>query len=155
LNYKQKAANGNEVLPNSEWITPVFAQIKEKRTKRLSPYTESELWERDEILTIIKYEPRKRNKAASKIPYQSKTGTGPVLLRSSFLYVRDWLNEHPFKNEPNARLISNLLTGGPIEADTSRTVMTDLKSRITYHIRAPSKDKKMESLLYTSLSYDI
>jgi integrase/recombinase XerD len=41
LNYKQKAANGNEVLPNSEWITPVFAQIKEKRTKRLSPYTES------------------------------------------------------------------------------------------------------------------
>jgi integrase/recombinase XerD len=159
-NCKQQAVNGNEVLPNSEWITPVFAQIKEKRTKRLSPYTESELWERDEILTIIKYEPRKRNKAAlsllwdldarnhevtllkikhirlkekygeGEIPYQSKTGTGPVLLRSSFPYVRDWLNEHPFKNEPNARLICNLLTGGPIEPDTLRTVMLELKSRI-------------------------
>jgi integrase/recombinase XerD len=159
-NCRQKTANGCEVLPNCEWITPVFAQIKEKRTKRLSPYTESELWERDEILTIIKYEPRKRNKAAlsllwdldarnhevtllkikhirlkekygeGEIPYQSKTGTGPVLLRSSFPYVRDWLNEHPFKNEPNARLICNLLTGGPIEPDTLRTVMLELKSRI-------------------------
>jgi integrase/recombinase XerD len=159
-NCKQKAANGYEVLPNSEWITPVFVQIKEKRTKRLSPYTESVLWERDEILTIIKYEPYKRNKAAlsllwdldarnhevtllkikhirlkekygeGEIPYQSKTGTGPVLLRSSFPYVRDWLNEHPFKNEPNARLICNLLTGGPIKADTLCTVMKQLKSRI-------------------------
>jgi integrase/recombinase XerD len=51
-NCKQKAANGYEVLPNSEWITPVFVQIKEKRTKRLSPYTESELWERDEIVPL-------------------------------------------------------------------------------------------------------
>jgi hypothetical protein len=64
LNYKQKASEGEEILPNSEWITPAFAQIKEKRTKRLSPYLESELWERDDILTIIKYEPYKRNKAA-------------------------------------------------------------------------------------------
>ena len=52
------------MLPNSEWITPAFVQIKEKRTKRLSQYVETELWDRDEILTIIKYEPRKRNKAA-------------------------------------------------------------------------------------------
>lgn len=51
LNYKQKAANGYKILPNSDWITQVFVQIKEKRTKRLSPYLESELWERDEILT--------------------------------------------------------------------------------------------------------
>ena len=86
------------------------------------------------LLAIIKYEPRKRNKAAlsllwdldarshevtllkikhirlkqkyreGEIPYRSKTGTGPVLIRSSFPYVRDWLNEYPFKNEPNARL---------------------------------------------------
>lgn len=64
LNYRQNTSNGDEALPNSDWITPAFVQIKEKRTKRLSPYLESELWDRDEILTIIKYEPHKRNKAA-------------------------------------------------------------------------------------------
>ena len=39
-------------------------QIKEIKTKRLSPYLESELWEKDEIISIIKYEPYSRNKAA-------------------------------------------------------------------------------------------
>jgi integrase/recombinase XerD len=38
-----------------------------------------------------------------EIPYEAKTGTGPILLTSSFPYVRDWLNEHPFKNKPNAK----------------------------------------------------
>ena len=42
-----------------------------------------------------------------EIPYQAKTGSGPILLTLSFLYVRDWLNEHPFNNEPNSRLICN------------------------------------------------
>jgi integrase/recombinase XerD len=41
-----------------------FVRIKKKVTKRLSPYLESELWELDELLLIIKYEPFKRNKAA-------------------------------------------------------------------------------------------
>ncbi len=31
---------------------------------------------------------------------QAKTGSGPILLTFSFPYVRDWLNEHPFRNEP-------------------------------------------------------
>jgi integrase/recombinase XerD len=34
-NCKQRENNGFEILPNSDWITPVFAQIKEKR-KELS-----------------------------------------------------------------------------------------------------------------------
>ena len=38
--------------------------IKEKRSKRISPYLESEIWDKDELQTIIKYEPFKRNKAA-------------------------------------------------------------------------------------------
>ena len=38
-----------------------------------------------------------------KYLYEAKTGSGPILLTLSFPYVRDWLNEHPFKNEPNAR----------------------------------------------------
>lgn len=159
-NQKERSSKGLDAIPASDWVTPPFAQIKEKRTKRLSPYLETELWERDEILSIIKYEPYKRNKAAlsllwdlnarnheitllkikhirlrerygeGEIPFESKTGTGPVLLTCSFPYVRDWLNEHPFKNEPNARLICNLLTGGPINADTICTVMKQLRKRL-------------------------
>ncbi len=82
------------------------------------------------MFTIIKYEPYKRNKAAlallwdlyaqphevtllkikhvrlkekygeGEIPHEAKTGSGPLLLTFSFPYVRDWLNEHPFKNWP-------------------------------------------------------
>ena len=29
----------------------------------------------------------------------------------SFPYVRDWINEHPFKNTPDAHLICNVITG--------------------------------------------
>jgi integrase/recombinase XerD len=183
-NCKQKENKGNEILPNSDWITPVFAQIKEKRTKRISPYLESELWERDEILTIIKYESYKRNKAAlsllwdldarnhevtllkikhirlkerygeGEIPHESKTGTGPILLTCSFPYVRDWLNEHPFKNEANARLICNLLTGGPIKADSLCTVMKQLRKRIVRllengSITDENEHQKLELLIKT------
>jgi integrase/recombinase XerD len=78
-------------------------------------------------LNILKYETSKRNKAAlafmwpwnrrnheltllrsknirikekyaeGEIQFESKTETGPSLLTLSFPYVRDWLNEHPFK----------------------------------------------------------
>src|SRR5919107_1553864 len=41
----------------SDWETPSFARVKKKKTKRLSPYLETELWERDELLFIIKYKP--------------------------------------------------------------------------------------------------
>ncbi len=147
-------------LSTSDWITPAFAMIKEKKSKRLSPYSENEIWDRDELLTIIKYEPFKRNKAAislcwdlnarnheitllkikhlrlrekygeGEIPYQSKTGTGPALLTMSFPYVRDWLNEHPFRNEPEARLICNLITGGPIKPEAMWTMMVQLRARV-------------------------
>ena len=152
--YNTRGRGSEDVLPQSDWETPVFARIKEKKTKRISPYSETELWERDEILFILKYEPYKRNKAAltlfwdldarnheiillkikhirlrerygeGEIPYQAKTGSGPVLLTASFPYVRDWLNEHPFRNEPDARLICNLLTGGPVKSDAMWTMMS-------------------------------
>ena len=66
-NQKERENKGLELIPTSDWTTPSFCQIKEKRTKRISPYLETELWERDEILSIIKYERYKRNKAA--LPY--------------------------------------------------------------------------------------
>ena len=141
---------------NNEWITPEFCKIKPKQTKRISPYLESEIWEKDELLSIIKYEPYKRNKAIlalmwdldarpheitllkikhirlkerygeGEIPHEAKTGTGPILLTTSFPYVRDWLNEHPFKNEQNSRLICNLINGSPITADNIDKVMKQL-----------------------------
>ncbi len=39
----------------SEWITPDFIRIKMKRTKRLSPYSQTEIWERDELLFLNYY----------------------------------------------------------------------------------------------------
>ena len=144
----------------SSWETPVFANIRTKRTKRLSPYDENEIWDIDELKTVIKFEPYKRNKAAlallwdlngrnheitllkiknirlkerygeGEIPKQAKTGSGPVLLTFSFPYVRDWLNEHPFRNTADARLICNLNNGAPIKPEALWTMMKQLRSRI-------------------------
>ena len=61
---------------------------------------------------------------------KAKTGTGPMLLTMSFPYVRDWLNEHPFKNEPESRLICNLLNGSPITPDNIDKIMKQLRQRI-------------------------
>jgi hypothetical protein len=64
--YNYKKLKHKDEIPQTEdnWETPEFAKIKQKKTKRISPYAEAELWERDDILNIIKYEPYKRNKAA-------------------------------------------------------------------------------------------
>jgi hypothetical protein len=152
--------NKDKEIEKDYWETPDFLKLKNKKTKRISPYIESEIWEKDEILSILKYEPYKRNKAAitlmwdlnarpheitllkikhvrlrdkygeGEIPYEAKTGSGPMLLTFSFPYVRDWLNEHPFKNEPNASLICSLITGSPIRSDSLWTMMKQLKLRI-------------------------
>ena len=122
--HKEEDDDNNDI-PESDWVTPSFINIKKRKTKRLSPYSESEIWERDELLSIVKYEPYTRNKAAltlfwdlnarnheitllkikdirsrenygeGSIPYQAKTGSGPILLTYSFPYVRNWLNKAP------------------------------------------------------------
>jgi len=159
-NEKLRQERNEESIDPSDWVTPPFLKIKEKKSKRISPYLESEIWDKDDFQTIIKYEPLKRNKAAlsllwdldarpheisglkikhvklkqkygeGEIPFESKTGTGPILLTFSFPYVRDWINEHPFKNEPNASIICNQITGAPIHADTLNSIMRHLKERI-------------------------
>ncbi|HEX5185963.1 MAG TPA: hypothetical protein VFV86_03645 [Nitrososphaeraceae archaeon] len=65
-----------------------------------------------------------------EVPYEAKTGSGPILLTFSFPYVRDWLNEYPFKNEPNARLVCNLVTGGVIKPGAIWDMMRQLKLRV-------------------------
>ena len=171
-------------VPFSDWKTPDFVKIKNKKTKRISPYLENELWEKDDLLAIIKYESYKRNKAIlallwdldarpheltllkikhirlrdkygeGEIPHEAKTGTGPILLTTSFPYVRDWLNEHPFKNEPNSRLICNLINGSPITADNIDKVMKQLRERIIRllkngEINNKDEREKIEFLLKT------
>lgn len=64
------------------------------------------------------------------IPSNTKTGSGPILLTSSFTYVRDWINKHPFRNELNARLICNLRTGAPVTSQTIWQVLKRLELRI-------------------------
>jgi integrase/recombinase XerD len=123
-----------------------------------SPYSENQIWEREDLLTVV--EPEIRNKAIftllwdldarnheitalrigdirfheryaeGEIPYNTKTGVGPFLLACSFPYVRDWLNKHPFKNTAGARLICNLQNGAPIKPDSLCTVMKQLRHRI-------------------------
>jgi hypothetical protein len=122
----------------SNWKTPAFAAIKQKKTKRLSPYSENDIWDRDELLTVVKYAANIRDKAIltlfwdldarnheitllkikdirlregygeGEIPDTAKTGSGPILLTISYPYVRDWLRVHPAKNNPQARLICSL-----------------------------------------------
>lgn len=175
--------NRSRAISMDQWKTPDFLQsIKPKKTNRLSPYSETEIWDKDEFLSIIKYEPYKRNKAAlalmwdlnarnheitllrnknirlkekygeGEIPYQPKTGTGRILLTISFPYVRDWINEHPFKNEPNASLICNLHNGSPIKPEALQTMMSQLKKRIirlieTGEIKDGKEKEKLLSLV--------
>jgi integrase/recombinase XerD len=64
-NFRTKGGKENDLLSDpAYWETPSFVQIRKKKTKRLSPYSETEIWDRDEILSVVKYEPYKRNKAA-------------------------------------------------------------------------------------------
>ncbi|MGA9149795.1 MAG: hypothetical protein WBZ36_04380 [Candidatus Nitrosopolaris sp.] len=114
----------NREIPDAdvgEWETPTFARIKLKKPLRDSPYSISDIWELDEMLTIAAYEPELRNQAIITllwdldarnheitalrikdvilreqygegiIPSNTKTGGGPILLTSSFTYVRDGL----------------------------------------------------------------
>jgi len=87
---------------------------------------------RNHEITLLKIKNlRIREKyAEGEIPHEAKTGGGPILLTLSFPYVRDWLNEHPFRNEPEARLICDLNTGGKIRADALNDIMKLLRKRI-------------------------
>jgi hypothetical protein len=159
-NLKLKGNEQSNIHDINNWKTPDFVNINKKKTKRLSPYNESHIWDKEELLSIVKYEPYKRNKAIltllwdlnarpheitlmriknirlrekygeGEVPFEAKTGSGPILLTCSFPYVRDWLNEHPFKNESNSRLVCNLTTGGPVKPNAIWDMMRQLRIRI-------------------------
>jgi integrase/recombinase XerD len=174
----------NRDIPNDDWETPSFVKIKLKKPLRDSPYDINNIWELDEVLTIISYEPELRNQAIITllwdldarnheitalrikdivlreqygegiIPSNTKTGGGPILLTSSFTYVRDWINKHPFKNEPNAKLICSLINGTSLNAQTIWEVLKQLKLRIKRLVESGSitdgqRKQKLEHLLRT------
>ena len=167
-----------------DWKTPDFLKIRERKAARLSPYTETEIWERDEVLFVIKYEPSKRNKAVlallwdldarnhevtrlkikhlrlkerygeGEIPINTKTGGGPILLTCSFPYVRDWLNEHPFRNSPEVSVICNSKNGAPVRSEIPWNIMKALRKRIVrllevQGVAEPEEREKLEYLLKT------
>jgi hypothetical protein len=65
-----------------------------------------------------------------EVPYEAKTGSGPTLQTCSFPYIRDWLNEHPFRNNLEARLICNLHNGAPVKPESMGSMMRQLRGRI-------------------------
>jgi integrase/recombinase XerD len=171
--YNYQSKKDNERLPLADWKTPDFLQIRYKKTQRASPYSATEVWELEELLTIVKYESQQRNKAAimlmwdlnarnheltnlriknvrlkenyaeGEIP-EGKTGSGPILLTTSFPYVRDWLNLHPLKNNPDARLICDLNTGKALKPERIWFMMTNLKERIQTMLNEGLIDNKEE-----------
>jgi len=183
-NHRGKDDIGEDLDAMVDWETPSFVRIREKRTRRLSPYSENEIWDRDELLCIVKYELKTRNKAAitlfwdldarnhevtmlqiknvrlrerwaeGEIPYNTKTGGGPILLTCSFPFVRDWLNLHPLKDDPEARLICNLYDGTPIGPEAMWGMMKRLKERIERMLKQgsiidPQEREKLQHLLRT------
>ena len=172
----------NRDKSEDDWETPPFLKIKNKKPLRDSPYGINEIWGLDELLTIVACEPVLRNQAIvtllwdldahnheitalrikdivlneqygeGTIPSNTKTGSGPFLLRSSFTYVRDWINRHPFKNEPNARLICNLVNGAPVTSQTIWQQLNQLRLRIKRLVESGSitdeqQRRKLEYLL--------
>jgi integrase/recombinase XerD len=84
---------------------------------------------RNHEITLLKIKIIRLNEryGEGEIPFESKTGTGPISLTVSFPYMRDWLSEHPFKNEPNIRLICNLNNGAPVKPGSLHTMMSWVK----------------------------
>lgn len=89
-----------------------------------------------------------------EIPYNTKTGGGPTLLTCSFPFVRDWLNLHPLKDDPEARLICNLYDGRAVGPEAIWRMMKRLRQRIEHVLKQgsitdPQERDKLEYLLRT------
>lgn len=155
-----------------DWVTPKFARLRKKKSKRLSPYSDNEIWEKNELLSIIKYEPNVRNKAILTMlwdfnarPHEivkikikdirfrdtyaegltspnTKTGQRQILLRASFPYARDWLNLHPNKNNQNSFFFCSSKTGSQMDADTINWIFKELKKRIERDLKIMEEEER-------------
>lgn len=97
-----------ETIAVSIWETPVFARIKEKKTKRLSPYSETDIWDRDELLSVVKYEPYARNKAALTLFWDLDARNHEVtMLRIKHIRLREKYGEGEVPHEANQKNTSH------------------------------------------------
>ncbi len=48
-NEKLRQERNEETLDPSDWVTLSFLKIKEKKNKQISPYLESEIWDKDDL----------------------------------------------------------------------------------------------------------
>jgi hypothetical protein len=88
----------------------------------------------------------KERYAEGEIPFNTKTGGGPFLLRYSFSAVLAWYNKHPFKH-PKAKLICSE-SGGELKPDTLRVWMYDLRTKIQRMVeKGAVKDDAMRQRL--------
>ena len=57
--------NREELIEKRDWITPKFLNLPLQKTsfERNSPYEENNIWSREELFSMLKYEPNLRNKA--------------------------------------------------------------------------------------------
>jgi hypothetical protein len=120
--YNEREKNG-EPIPWTEWQTPSFVQIKYKKTKRLSPYSETEIWDRDELLTIVKYEPHVRNKAAFTLFWDLDARNHEVtLLKIKHIRLREKYGEGEVRGlrEPHFAQASLCDNGGLLESHLGR-----------------------------------
>ncbi len=90
----QEKSDVQDMQSQTEWETPAFARIKKKKTKRVSPYLEAELWDRDELALIIKYEKFKRNKAALALMWDLDARNHEItLLKIKHIRLKDKYGE--------------------------------------------------------------
>ena len=108
-------ANRQIINNKSDWKTPDFVQIKEKKSKRRSPYTENNIWDRDELLTMIKYEPEIRNKAILTLLWDldarnheiTSLKIGNIRLRER--YAEGEIPYDPYSTIPMLRTMNSML----------------------------------------------
>lgn len=123
-----KWLNGGDEYPDC------VKRIKWRKVKKLTPYTANDIWTEDDILLLVKNVDHTRDKALlatlfdfagrpheclalrvgdirfedryaeAVIPDRTKTGQRAIPLLLSFPYLRDWINVHPFKDNPNSPL---------------------------------------------------
>ena len=86
----------------SDWNTPEFLKIRLMKTKRLSPYSENEIWDKDELISIVKYETHKRNKAILTLLWDLNARNHEIsLLRLKNIRIREKYGEGEIPKEEN------------------------------------------------------
>lgn len=178
LGFYRWITNHDRKIDQDNWITPeIFSSIKRKKNKRISSYTPNDVWNIDELLTVVKYCSNLRDKAILTISWDmaarnhemvklrlkdivfkekyaeattswdTKTGMRTCPLIISFPYVRELINIHPFAKSSDAFLITSLTTHKPLSSNSIWGITHDLKIRITKMLDDGSINGKDKDIL--------